>query len=303
MTTSPRAALVILNAASGGGQSADIEAAVSARLGAAGMSVRFVALIDGVDLAAEVARAVAQGVSLVVAAGGDGTVNAVVNAMHPSHVPLGILPLGTLNHFARDLGIPVDLEPALDVLLEGSVMAVDAAEVNGRLFVNNASVGLYPRIVRLRARFEGPRLGKWLVAAWATWRVTRTGRAMRVQLTADGVAVSRTTPLVFVGNNAYRMAGFDAGSRESLQGAALAVYVVRTSGRWNLLRLVWRILARTAKASGELAMVHTATATIDVPDDAVTRRLEVAMDGEVTFLDLPLTFRSLPGALSVCSPR
>ncbi len=302
MTTFPHSALLILNDTSGGGNAPDVQQVVTARLGAAGWSVHVVTLTGDVDLHGEVVRAIDRGVSLVVAGGGDGTVNAVVNAIHGHRVQLGILPLGTLNHFARDLGIPIDLAAALDVLVAGIVMSVDAAEVNGHLFVNNSSVGLYPRIVRLRERFEGPRIGKWIIAAWATWRVTRTRRPMRVALSADGVETSRMTPLVFVGNNAYRMAGFEAGSRESVQNGALAVYVVRTSGRWKLLRLVWRILARTAKTTGELALLQTSTATIDVPDDAAVTRLEVAVDGEVVFLDLPLTFRILPAALTVCVP-
>jgi YegS/Rv2252/BmrU family lipid kinase len=298
-----RSALVILNGSSGSGGADGASATITTRLEQAQLQVECLTLTEAMDLAAEVRRRVESGVSLVIAGGGDGTVNAVANAIRDSAVQFGVLPLGTLNHFARDLDIPLDLEAALDVIVEGHSIAVDAAEVNGRLFINNSSVGLYPRIVRLRERYQRRRAGKWIVAAWATLRVIRTARPLRVQLTVEGAQVVRKTPLVFVGNNAYRMAGFDAGTRESVQGGVLALYVVKTTGEWRLLRLLWRILARTARRSGELAMLTTATATIDVPDDDSVTRLEVATDGEVVVLDLPLVFRSLPGALDVCVPR
>lgn len=303
MTTPPRSALVILNAGSGAGGAEASREMITRVLRDAGMTVRCVTLAAGLDLDGEVQSAVRSGASLVIAGGGDGTVNAVANCIRAHSVQLGILPLGTLNHFARDLGIPVDLEAALSVIVDGHTEPVDAAEVNGRLFINNSSVGMYPRIVRLRERYKGRWVGKWVVAAWATLRVTRSGSVLRVQLSAEGVQVTRTTPLVFVGNNAYRMAGLDAGSRASVQGGALGLYVVKTTGQWRLLRLVWRILARTAQRSGELVMLTTASATIDVPDDASVTRLEVAMDGEVVMLDLPLAYRSLPGALTLCVPR
>ncbi len=300
MTNAIRSALVVLNAGSGTGTAEGARETIVGTLLDAGITARCVTLDETLDLSAEVTRAIEMGVTLVIAAGGDGTMNAVANAIRDKSVQFGILPLGTLNHFARDLGIPIELEPALGVIIDGRTAPVDAADVNGRLFLNNSSVGMYPRIVRLRERYKGQRAGKWVVAAWATWRVTRTARPLRVQLSAEGVQVTRTTPLVFVGNNAYRMAGFDAGSRESVQRGELGLYVVKTTGRWRLLRLVWRIIARTAQRSGELAMLTTATATIDVPDDASVTRVEVALDGEVMSMELPLEFRSLPGALQVC---
>jgi len=303
MTAPLLSALVILNTSSGGGGADGARATITSRLQQSYLDVECLTLTDVSDLAAEVRRRVESGVSLVIVGGGDGTVNAAANAIRNLPVRFGVLPLGTLNHFARDLGIPLDLEAALDVIVAGHSIAVDAAEVNGRLFVNNSSVGLYPRIVRLRERYQRRRAGKWIVAAWATLRVIRTAKPLRVQLTMEGAGVIRSTPLVLVGNNAYRMAGFDAGSRESVQERALALYIVRTTGEWRLLRLFWRILARTAQRSGELAMLITTEATIDVPDDASVTRLEVATDGEVVVLDLPLVYKSLPGALDVCVPR
>ncbi len=303
MTISRQSTLVILNDKSGTGGAGGARDSIMRRLQQTNLEVECLTLAEDLDLAAEVRRRVESGVTLVIAGGGDGTVNAVANAIRDLPVRLGVIPLGTLNHFARDLGIPLELEAALDVIVSGHTMPVDAAEVNGRIFINNSSVGLYPRIVLLRERYQRRNADKWIVAAWATLRVMRTGRPLRVQLTVEGGQILRTTPLVFIGNNAYRMAGFEAGSRESLQDGTLALYFVKTTGRWRLLRLFWRILARTAQRSGELAMLLTPTATIDVPGDASVTRMEVATDGEVIVLDLPLVYRSLPGAFAVCVPR
>ncbi len=303
MTISRQSTLVILNDKSGTGGAGGARDSIMRRLQPTNLEVECLTLAEDLDLAAEVRRRVESGVTLVIAGGGDGTVNAVANAIRDLPVRLGVIPLGTLNHFARDLGIPLELEAALDVIVSGHTMPVDAAEVNGRIFINNSSVGLYPRIVLLRERYQRRNADKWIVAAWATLRVMRTGRPLRVQLTVEGGQILRTTPLVFIGNNAYRMAGFEAGSRESLQDGTLALYFVKTTGRWRLLRLFWRILARTAQRSGELAMLLTPTATIDVPGDASVTRMEVATDGEVIVLDLPLVYRSLPGAFAVCVPR
>ena len=213
MTATLRSVLVILNRGSGAGGADGARESITIRLQQSPLEVECLTLDEEMDLAAEVRRRVEQGVSLVIAGGGDGTVNAVANAIRDLPVRFGVLPLGTLNHFARDLGIPLDLEAALEVIVAGHSTVVDAVDVNGRLFVNNSSVGLYPRIVRLRERYQRRRASKWLVAAWATLRVLRTGRPLRVQLSVEGAQVMRSTPLVFIGNNAYRMAGFDAGSR------------------------------------------------------------------------------------------
>jgi YegS/Rv2252/BmrU family lipid kinase len=257
---------------------------------------------DGDELHSALATAVENGVSAVIAGGGDGTVNTVANAIVGHDIALGVLPLGTLNHFARDIGVPTDMAEAARVIIAGHTMDVDVGEVNGRCFLNNSSVGLYPRIVQLRERYRARGLEKWIVAAWATWRVTRVQRPLRMQIEVQGRDVVRSTPLIFIGNNPYRMAGFDAGSRESLTGGQLALYVVADAGRWNLIRLVWRILVGTAQESGALEMATARTAQVDLPFDRAVTSVSVAIDGEVTTMDLPLRYAIRAGALSVIVP-
>jgi len=98
-------------------------------------------------------------------------------------------------------------------------------------------------------------LEKWIIAAWATWRVTSAQQPFELILDVDGRDTVRQTPLLFIGNDAYRMEGFDAASRESLDDDQLATYVVKAGGQWRLIRLVWRILTGTARKSGELAII------------------------------------------------
>ena len=302
MTNQRARIAIVLNSAAGVGTADAARAVIAPVFHEAGITAEFVMLSKGGDLAALVAGVIESGVNAIVAGGGDGTVNGVAAAVVGHDITFGVIPLGTLNHFARDLGIPLDAAEAARVIVAGHAMAVDVAEVNGRVFLNNSSVGLYPRIVQLRERYRARGLEKWIIAAWATLRVTRTSKPLRVQLDIADQRVSRTTPLVFIGNNEYRMAGFDAGSRESISAGQLAIYIVATSSQTGFLRLTWRILTGTAKGSGELAMLRATEATIDLPDELAVTQLSVALDGEIETLQLPLRYAIRPGALRVAVP-
>ena len=141
---------VILNPAAGHGGGGGIAARVTECFAARSRTVKVTPLGDGISVGDTVRDAVASGAPAVVAAGGDGTINAVASALVGSDTPLGVLPVGTLNHFAKDLGLPLGLEEAVAVIVVGKAVAVDVGEVNGRIFLNNSSLGVYPRIVELR---------------------------------------------------------------------------------------------------------------------------------------------------------
>ncbi|HUR95344.1 MAG TPA: diacylglycerol kinase family protein [Gemmatimonadales bacterium] len=239
--------------------------------------------------------AVEAGCRLAVAAGGDGTVNAVASTALEAGIPMAVLPVGTLNHFAKDLGLPLELPDAIRVAAQGAVRRVDVGEVNGRLFLNNSSIGVYPRIVELRNRYGGRGRAKWLAALWASLTVLRRRPFLGVRISAEGDVVVRRTPFVFVGNNEYRMVGLNAGSRESLTGGRLALYVMHASRRRGLLSLGWRVLWKGAERVDELELFKVEWADIE------TRRgrLQVALDGEVVVLQAPLRYRSRPAALQV----
>lgn len=247
---------------------------------------------------AQARAAVDAGGRVIVAAGGDGTVNAVAAAVVGRDIPLAVLPTGTLNHFAKDMGIPLELPEAVGVACDGVVRRVDVGEVNGRIFLNNSSIGVYPRIVELRNRHGGRGAAKWIAALWATLAVLRRRPFVGVRIRTDDEVVVRRTPFVFVGNNEYKMMGLSAGSRDSLSDGFLAVYVMRGSHRSGVLGLAWRVLWRGVDGVDELELLKVTDTEIETR----RRRLQVSLDGEVVVLESPLTYRVRPAALGVLTP-
>src|SRR5678816_1886541 len=148
----------------------------------------------------QLARDAASGpYKIVVAAGGDGTISSVASAIIETGKILGVLPLGTLNHFAQDLGIPLDLEAAAQTIVAGVTTEVDVAAVNGRIFLNNSSLGLYPVIVRERQKRQRLGFRKWPAFFWATIQAFRRYPLLDVRLRVNNELLERTTPFVFVG--------------------------------------------------------------------------------------------------------
>lgn len=260
-----------------------------------GREARLVPIRSGGDIRSAAREAVKAGCGVLVAGGGDGTVSAAAEAVVGSEVPLGVLPFGTLNHFAKDLGIPQEPAEAVEVVVRGRVREVDVGEVNGRTFLNNCSLGVYPRIVELRSRRGGRGPGKWIAALWATLAVVRRHPFLTVRIRTEDEEVVRRTPFVFVGNNEYRMSGLHPASRESLTGGVLALYVMDASHRRSLLGLAWDVLRRGPDRVRELDLLRVAEAVVE------TRRShpKLALDGEVAVLQSPLRYRSRPGALRV----
>jgi diacylglycerol kinase family enzyme len=238
---------------------------------------------------------------VVVAGGGDGTINAVaaVLADHP-HMAFGVLPLGTLNHFAKDAGIPLELDDAIATIANGSRRRVDLGEVNGRIFLNNSSLGLYPDIVREREK-QQQRLGrgKWLAACWATLQAFKRYPFLNVALRMDdGARHVRSTPFVFVGNNEYMMEGFNLGARPSLDQGRLCLYMAQRPGRLELLRLGWCALRGRLRQERDFDVLRAGSMEITTRE----RRVRVAIDGEVTVMSSPLRYRIRPAALNVIVP-
>jgi diacylglycerol kinase family enzyme len=245
------------------------------------------------------ARAKAEGgASIVVAAGGDGTVSAVVNGIAGTNAALGVIPCGTLNHFAKDMGIPLDPAAAVAAIAAGGFVCCDAAELNGRWFVNNSSLGLYPSLVRRRQKQQRHGRNKWIAMALAMMTVLRNYTLLKVWLEADGRRLVRRAPLVFVGNNSYVMTGFNMGARQGLSSGLLSLHVPHDLSAAELAGIGLRALV------GRLSGVEKMD-TLDCRELLVEtrrRRIAVALDGEVGYLRPPLRYRSLPGALRVVAP-
>ena len=290
---------VVLNATSGHGTAPKAAERLREIFAEAGREARITLARGGSEINTAMRHAVEAGCETLVAGGGDGTINSAAAAVVGREIPLGVLPLGTLNHFAKDLGIPSELDEAVKVVLEGVVCKVDVGEVNGRIFLNNSSLGVYPAIVRLREKYRATLRGKWIAALWAGLTILRRRPFMAVRIVVEGEAIIRRTPLVLVANNEYRMAGIHAGSRESLAGGRLALYVLNAEQRPGLLRLAWQVLLKGADQVKEVDLITVEEATVETR----RRRLQVATDGEVFTLESPLKYRIRAGALRVHVPE
>ena len=283
----PRRIVVVLNAGSGQGNDQALVDRLSRLFREAGADAE-VRLTGGDDMAAALAAAVAQRPEVVVAGGGDGTVSAVAGALVGGDIALGVLPLGTLNHFAKDLGLPLELEAAVKAIVAGTPVRVDVGEVNGRVFINNSGIGLYPDIVRDRER-QQKRLGrgKWPALFWASLGALRRYPFLDVRVTTPGVEHRWRTPFVFVGNNEYRMEGLAIGERERLDAGVLSLYVAQRPGRLRLLQFALHALVGRLRQARDFESILAPEIVIE----SRHRRLRVATDGEVTVVAPPLVYR------------
>lgn len=264
------------------------------------MQARVTLAKSGTEMVDAARAALADGVDVIVAGGGDGTINAVASVLAGTGRAFGVLPLGTLNHFAKDIGIPLELDAAIANIATGRRRQVDVGEVNEQIFLNNSSLGLYPDIVRDREKQQN-RLGrgKWLAACWATLGALRRYPFLNVRFKLDdGTEHARRTPFVFIGNNEYTMQGFAIGERDSLEGGQLSLYVAQRPGRLALVRLGWRALWGRLAQERDFDVLTAQTLDIDTRH----KRIRVATDGEVTVMATPLRYRIRPGALCVIVP-
>jgi diacylglycerol kinase family enzyme len=291
--------VVLLNPASGVAATQDRSARVRQSFAAAGADARIVELRSGAEAPDAARSAIAQGASAVVAGGGDGTVSSVASVLVGSETPLGVLPLGTLNHFAKDAGIPQDLEAAVAVVVAAHVVSVDVGEVNGRTFVNNSSIGVYPDIVVEREKLRQQGYRKWTAFALASTRILRRYRGLVVRLATPDTAVRTRTTFLFVGNNVYETEGLNLGARARLDGGQLAAYLAPRVHTRDLPKLL--VLALAGRASGHQQLETFITDGLHVHTPG-RRRLRVAIDGEVTVMARPLQYRIRPKSLRVIVP-
>jgi len=303
----PRTALVLINDAAGAGKDArDRSSEIKASFARHGVDA-IVRPLRGPDIAEAAkgfaARRSPEGRSdeILVAGGGDGTISAAAGALAGTGMPLGILPLGTLNHFAKDLGLPLDLDGATGVIAAGQIRQVDLAELNGRVFVNNSSVGLYPFMVARRtAEQRRHGIGKWLATVPAMVQTLGEASWHHLEITAPGEHEVVRTPCVFVGNNPYELGLKAFGSRRRLDGGELDVHVIRQQSRTGVLLLPIKIALGICDRERDVHVFRSATLEIT---SRKRRSLGVSLDGEVMRVATPLRYRSRPGALRVfCGP-
>jgi len=294
----PGAVQVIINARSGAsGQDAECER-IAELFGASRFDAHISIGRTGDDLLELARRAAAGDAKTIVAGGGDGTISAVASTLIGTNKTLGVLPLGTLNHFAKDLKIPLDLEAATRTIVAGHAVHIDVGEVNNRIFINNSSLGLYPGLVHHREQQERLGHGKWPAFVWAAFSMMRRYPFIDVRLNADGREFSSRTPFVFVGNNEYGMESLNIGKRARLDAGLLSLYAIHHTGRLGLLRLgLSALFKRLGDAEGLVSML-TDEIWIEMP----RKRVRVSTDGEVVTMQPPLRYRIRPGALRVIVP-
>ena len=227
------------------------------------------------------------------------TVRTVAQALAGSPVALAVVPTGTFNFFARNHAIPEDLDGALEVALHGHCRAVDLGEVNGEVFLVNASFGLYARAIEERER-NTRRFGRRraVVIASTVLSLLRGHPTMEVELESAGVRQRVRTPMVFVGNNALQLKDVALDVAGCMREGRLAVVVLRPVGVWGMLRLTLNGLLRMLEQEDSLQTFCA--------DSLLIRRrrwrMQVALDGELLRLATPLAFRTRRGAIRLMVP-
>jgi diacylglycerol kinase family enzyme len=257
-------------------------------------------MVDGQDMFSTVERFLDR--PLIVVGGGDGTLGSAAAMIFRAgnDTILGILPLGTRNHLARDLGIPPALKDAVKLIVEGHLRRIDLARVGDVIFVNNASIGLYPQMVRvrdlMRNRFGLP---KWLAMFVASGQVFARLHSHRLDVKIGEQWSRVRSPLMFIGNNRYALDAGNLGQRARLDEGKLSVFVIATRSRAGALAAALRMMV--GRADPERDFVESGFCG-KVGVESSRAVMTVALDGEVLRLKSPLIFEILPGVLSVIAP-
>jgi diacylglycerol kinase family enzyme len=293
-------ALVLLNQHAGtlAARRDDAEpATVRAAFAAVGIDAETI-LVSPQEIEAELRRAVNRRPGALFIGGGDGTVGLAAAAIAGTDIALGVLPLGTLNHFAKDLGVPADWRAAVPAFRRLQVREVDLGEVNGRVFINNCSLGLYAEAVRRRdALRRQAGMGKWRAMVLASCSAFRRLRRMRLRLETENGAAQLSTPLVVISNNRYTGCVLDKCIRARLDEGQLWLHTTRTHQHFALLQLVLQSLRRRLDEVDRLMTQPLRHATITTEHE-----VPVAIDGEAVPLRPPLRFGIRPRGLRVFAP-
>lgn len=290
--------IVILNRGAGRHQD-ETQAQIEKFFRSRGVVARMLVARDGGEIARLAADAARSEAEVIVAAGGDGTIDGIASVLADTGKILGVIPLGTFNLLARRLNIPMDLEGALQTSVNGRVAEINVGEVNGRVFLSRSSVGLYPLALRQREkmyrRFGRSRLIALLSGATA---LMRSGNIMTIRLTTEKDGRLFRSRFVFVCNNPAELEYFDLTGRQCIDADKFAVYVARPLSRPGIVRLAFRMLGRRAQ---ECRDFETFCAR-DVSFEIKPPRVPVSLDGEVEIMRSPLHYRLRLGALHIRLP-
>ncbi len=298
---------IVLNTGSGRGDAQALQDIIRRVLDEAGRRHQLMPVDDPSRLVVTAREAVArarEAGGIVVAAGGDGTLNAVAGQVLGQGVPFGILPQGTFNYFGRRYGISQDTEAALRGLLVGELRPVQVGLLNGRLFLVNASLGLYPQLLEDREAYK-QRFGRSrLVALWSGLvTLMRAPRQLSLRLDYEGRMRDLRSPTLVVGNNRLQLEhiGIDPAELDRGHLVAMAARPVGTLALYGLL--LRGLFSRLGEAE------HVVSFAFDRLMVSIRgrRRVKVAMDGEISWMDTPLEFKvsetPLPLVVPVAAPE
>jgi len=292
---------VVLNSAAGtrfGRSSAERQRYITALLEKVGLEAQ-IHWTKPAHLTETLQQIIAGGVETLIIGGGDGTLSSAANLLVDTTITLGVLPLGTFNHFARDLGIPLDLPEAIRLLAMGRTKTVDVCEVNGRIFINNASIGIYPYAVRRRDIYQQQlglpkRIAMFYALLGALWKLPSYKSRVRLNDTEWQIK----SPFLFLGNNRYQAISPGIIARRSLAENAMCVLYAHQPGHLALLKIALQILFKSLDNVAELKTLLTRAAVVEIS----RKTLKLALDGEVIAIATPLHFRLHAAALRVIAP-
>lgn len=229
---------------------------------------------------------------VIIGYGGDGTLNSIAALLQGASSRFAPIPGGTLNHFTKDLGIPQDVDEALGRLRTAKLRRVDVGMVNGRVFLNNSSIGLYPATLKTREELEDT-TGKWIAAAASIIKAFARYRRMTIEVEDERLK----TPFVFVGNNDYKIEKSLIGDRTRLDGNVLSSYAVLSGSRLSLIALLFKSLTGDIKQSNNIKIWKPQQITIRPKRS----RVAVSLDGERVIIETPLEYSVIPKSLHVLS--
>lgn len=293
---------ILLNPGAGASDKDEVRETITRLLDAAAHPYELLQPETGESIEAafrRVAKAAARAGGILVPAGGDGTINAGVNAARAENVPLGLLPLGTFNYLAREHGVPLELDEALRALMHGTPKPVAMGEVNGRLFFNNASFGLYTTLIHRREQAK-KRFGRHRIVAALSLlsSLMRGQRPFSIRLVTDHEVTQRETSLVFVGANQFQLERMGLKETAERKGDGLAVVLLRPSTWLHRARMLLRVALNQLEEDGRLDAF--CAGEFDV--HSRRRWIEVIVDGESRLLEQPLRFRAVLEAVTLVVP-
>jgi len=232
----------------------------------------------------------------IVAAGGDGTVNAVAQNIIKTKLKMGILPLGTLNHLAKDLNIPLDMTEALSLITgPHETIEIDVASCNGIIFLNNSGLGIYPKIVEVREKFQRKGLLKWFAFIFAFILVIKNIPKPFIKLKIEKEVISKKTSFIFVGNNIYGLGGLKTGTRESLSDGLLSIWISHRTSFFGIIVLFFHAIFGKVKEHRDFDVFESEEIIVETKK----KNISVSFDGEVNKVESPLLYKIEPRCLKV----